>query len=134
VFDTNVLISASLLKNSTPRLALDLAARSGRLCFSSETLAELRIALARPKLDRYISQSLRLEFARTIAEQAHFVTPATVPAVCRDADDNQVLAVAVAARAACVCSGDQDLLSLAQYEAIPILTPAQFVERFGHES
>jgi len=134
VFDTNVLISAALLKDSTPRRALDLAARSGCLCFSGDTLAELRIALARPKLDRYISQSLRLEFARIMAEQAYFVTPTTVPTVCRDADDNEVLAVAIAARAACVCSGDKDLLSLGQYEAIPILTPARFVERFGSEA
>jgi uncharacterized protein len=133
VFDTNVLISATLLKGSTPRIALDIATRSGRLCFSDETLAELRVALTRPKLDRYISQSLRLEFARMIAEQSHLVAPAIIPSVCRDADDNQILAVAVTSGAVCVCSGDRDLLSLVHYETIPILTPAQFVERFATE-
>lgn len=41
VFDTNVLISALLLKNSVSRLAFDKAILDGRLLISLETIDEL---------------------------------------------------------------------------------------------
>lgn len=47
---------------------------------------------------------------------------------CRDPDDLVVLGTAVAARADCIVSGDKDLLSLGQYDTIPILSPRGFYE------
>jgi predicted nucleic acid-binding protein len=49
--------------------------------------------------------------------------------VCRDKDDDAVLALAVAAKVNIVISGDDDLLCLASFEGIPILTPAQGLQR-----
>ena len=55
--------------------------------------------------------------------------PAALPAsVCRDRDDDEVLAVAVAADAAAIITGDKDLLMLKTYAGIPIFSPRQFVE------
>jgi predicted nucleic acid-binding protein len=54
------------------------------------------------------------------------VEPAPLPQpVCRDPDDDEVLALALAARAELIVSGDNDLLVLQQFEGIPIVTPAQ---------
>jgi predicted nucleic acid-binding protein len=49
--------------------------------------------------------------------------------VCRDPDDDQVLALALAAKVDLVISGDDDLLSMKSFEGIPILTPAEAVAR-----
>ncbi len=49
--------------------------------------------------------------------------------VCRDKDDDAVLALAIAAQADIVISGDDDLLCLHPFEGIPVLTPAQALQR-----
>jgi putative PIN family toxin of toxin-antitoxin system len=49
--------------------------------------------------------------------------------VCRDADDDWVLATAVAGRAEMIVTGDPDLLVLGSHEAIRIVSPRQFVEQ-----
>lgn len=55
------------------------------------------------------------------------VTPATLDApVCRDQDDDVVLATAVAGHGDCIVTGDQDLLVLQQFRTIPILAPGDF--------
>ena len=56
VFDTNVLISASLLPSSKPRHALDLALKQGKLLLSFPVLAELCEVLSREKFRRYIDE------------------------------------------------------------------------------
>jgi uncharacterized protein len=49
--------------------------------------------------------------------------------VCRDPDDDWVVATAVAEEAEAIVSGDADLLTLASYSGIEILSPRQFVSR-----
>ncbi|MCU0940145.1 MAG: putative toxin-antitoxin system toxin component, PIN family [Burkholderiaceae bacterium] len=50
--------------------------------------------------------------------------------VARDADDDVVLACALAARADLVISGDEDLLSLGSFNGIPIVPVAHAVAAF----
>jgi predicted nucleic acid-binding protein len=48
--------------------------------------------------------------------------------VCRDPDDDAVLACALAAQADLIVSGDDDLLVLKQFQEIRIVTPTQAVK------
>lgn len=48
--------------------------------------------------------------------------------VCRDADDNNVLAAALSGNCVCLVTGDRDLLVLGQYQKIAILAPASFLQ------
>jgi putative PIN family toxin of toxin-antitoxin system len=57
-------------------------------------------------------------------------TPLSTP-VCRDADDDVVLATAVAAGAAVIVTGDQDLLVLGRYNQIDIVSPREFLSRLS---
>jgi uncharacterized protein len=70
-----------------------------------------------------------LEQVRTLAEVTD--PPPLAQPVCRDPDDDAVLALARAAQADVIVSGDDDLLSLASFDSIPILTPAQALARVG---
>jgi putative PIN family toxin of toxin-antitoxin system len=54
--------------------------------------------------------------------------PLAAPA-CRDADDDWVLATAIAGQAEAIVTGDGDLLELGAYEGVAILNPRQFIER-----
>jgi putative PIN family toxin of toxin-antitoxin system len=48
--------------------------------------------------------------------------------VCRDPDDDDVLACALAAKADMIVSGDRDLLDLRQFRGIPIVSAASVLE------
>jgi uncharacterized protein len=59
--------------------------------------------------------------------RAHLVAPAPLAApVCRDPDDDLVLATALAAGADVIITGDKDLLILGAHEGIRIRSPRQF--------
>ena len=47
--------------------------------------------------------------------------------VCRDRDDDAVLALARSSNAACLVTGDDDLLILERFEQIPIISPRAFL-------
>jgi putative PIN family toxin of toxin-antitoxin system len=49
--------------------------------------------------------------------------------VCRDPDDDWVLATAHAGECECLVTGDGDLLELVSYRGIPILSPRDFWSR-----
>ncbi len=55
--------------------------------------------------------------------------PETKVTVCRDPDDNQVIEAALAGRAECVVTGDEDLLSLKGHETVEFVTPRTFLAR-----
>jgi len=46
--------------------------------------------------------------------------------VCRDADDDNVIAGALSGKADCLITGDKDLLILKKFEKIPIVSPKDF--------
>lgn len=132
VIDTNVLLSA-LLWGGTPH-ALFEQVRNGTvtLISSPALLAELARVIDRPKFDVILLRS-NTSRAQTLAEVrllAEVIDPPPLAQpVCRDKDDDAVLALAMAAQADLVISGDDDLLSLISFEGIPILTPAQALQR-----
>jgi len=58
------------------------------------------------------------------------VEPVSVPRVVpNDADDDQVIACAVTARADLIVFGDSDLLTLQSFQGMPIVTAALAVEK-----
>ena len=63
-------------------------------------------------------------------QHAQWTDPARLPdAVCRDHDDDWVLATAVAGGAEAIVTGDADLLTLGSYSGVEIISPRQFVAR-----
>jgi uncharacterized protein len=59
----------------------------------------------------------------------HEVRPLAKP-VCRDPDDDWVLATALAGQAQAIVTGDADLLDLGAFQGVAILSPRQFMERW----
>ena len=51
------------------------------------------------------------------------------PQVCRDTDDDLIVAAASAARCEYLVTGDNDLLVLKQFNDVAIVTPAEFAKR-----
>jgi putative PIN family toxin of toxin-antitoxin system len=126
VVDVNVLISGVLSAKGASAEVLR-ASRDGRfeLVVSEMLLAELKRALAYPKLRKRIPPEKAGAFADWVRDHASLADdPESPPPVSsRDPGDNYLLALAINRRAYLV-TGDQDLLVLS--DDLPILTPAQF--------
>ena len=129
VLDTNVALSA-LLWRGTPYQLLDAIRSRGevRLFTSPALLEELAEVLTRPSATKrlaLIGKSAH-EVLLDYVEAVEMVEPEHVPRVVpADADDDQVIAAAIAAGADWIVSGDADLLSMESYQGIPIITAAQ---------
>lgn len=134
LLDTNVVVSA-LVWGGVPYKFIE-AATAGDfdLCASPALLAELRDVLGREHLaSRLASQRSSVEEALTLYSDlvirvSPLATPRIVPA---DADDDHVVAAAVAAGADFIVSGDRHLLTLGAYEGIAILPPVEMLRRIG---
>jgi putative PIN family toxin of toxin-antitoxin system len=128
VLDPNVIISALLSPDGAPARVL-VAWREGafELIISPQLLAELRRALAYPKLRERVE---RQDAVALLDWLSRFATAATdsedPPASSADRADDYLIALAAASDALLV-SGDRHLLALA--EQLPILSPARFLEQ-----
>ena len=127
VLDTNVVISAALLKRSVSRQAFDKALAKGRLLVSVETVDELNRVLGRADFARYVTEDERMRFLAALLREARLVEITVHVSECRDPQDNKFLELAVSGNAACIVSGDRDLLVLHPFRGIPIMTPRRFL-------
>ena len=128
VFDANAIISAVLLPGSTPRRAFDKACARGRILLSEPIITELDDVLRRPRFEKYIREDERIHFLVALLREAHIARVTETVVDCRDPKDNKYLALAHDAQAACIVTGDKDLLVLNPYRGISILTPRQFLD------
>ncbi|MEK0187436.1 MAG: putative toxin-antitoxin system toxin component, PIN family [Oscillatoriales cyanobacterium] len=131
VVDTNVLISALLFKNSVPFRAIELAENQGMILYSEATLNELEQVLNRKKFNKYLSLEDRQVFLLKFISASELVSITEKIAVCRDEKDNKFLELAVSGNANVIVTGDLDLLVLNPFQAVEILTPDIFIDRFS---
>ena len=129
VFDTNVVVAA-LLPNGLCHEAFRRAARRRVLVSSIALLDELKSTLRR----KFIITATVRTFLQTFHEQIQLVEPTPLPSpVCRDPDDDLVLATALAAAADRIVTGDHDLLVLRVHKGVRLVTPRQFLEWLDEE-
>lgn len=130
VLDTNVVIAAVVAEG----LCRDIVRRRIKvhtLVTSPALLGELANTLR----DKFGVEPSDLPLLAAYRDRADVVQPSPLPnPVCRDADDDRVLATAVAGQADVIVSGDADLLTLGTYEGIRVLSPRQFVELLDAQS
>jgi putative PIN family toxin of toxin-antitoxin system len=88
------------------------------------------------EISRNLEKKLKLpvstveEIERFLRSQSSLVEPADVdPEICRDRKDLMVLGTALAAEAAFLVTGDEDLLLLKRYHGFKILQPRAFWEK-----
>ncbi|MBI5102634.1 MAG: putative toxin-antitoxin system toxin component, PIN family [Nitrospirae bacterium] len=129
VFDTNVLIAALITEGICSKLLH--RARAGEFVLAS-------CPFIMKELRRILSKKFRLADAE-ITSAMEPVTEAVgriiehtlkIKGVCRDADDDNVLACACAAKADYLVTGDDDLLILKSYQGVRIITPRDFEALF----
>jgi putative PIN family toxin of toxin-antitoxin system len=135
VLDTNVALSALLWRGTPHRLLESIRRRDDVQLYSSPALlAELADVLSRPSIAKrlaLISRSAR-DVLSDYVEAVEVVEPVAVPRVVpNDADDDHVIAAAIASHADAIISGDADLLSMGSHEGIQIIDAAQALNQIA---
>jgi uncharacterized protein len=124
VFDTNVLYSALSAKGFCEEV-VDEAAGACALIWSGPLKQELESILAQR---HKIGLATRVALAAYV-DLCEFVELEPLPTrICRDKDDDVVLATARAGKADVIVTGDDDLLVLKEFRGIRILSPRKFLE------
>jgi len=133
VVDTNVLISGSLSRTSTPASALQHAIENGQLLASEATLRELMETLLARKFEAYVPHEKREALLLRLAPLVEIVEIVQTVQASRDPKDDKFLEVAVNGRADVLVTGDKDLLALLPFRGVAILTPPDYLARGSYE-
>ena len=127
VIDTHVWISAALSTGGAPAQLVRRVLQRGLPVFSTATFDELRSRLWTPKFDRWLSLEDRQRLLHDLNASAMWVQVGADLAArrfSRDRDDDAFVHAALAAQAAWLVTGDNDLLAIQAPLPLRILTPA----------
>ena len=134
VLDTNIWLSAAISKSGAPAQVVRRVLQNGIPVFSKATFAELEARIWKPKFDRYLSMETRRDILHDANAVAHWVDiPADLAAksYSRDPDDDKFIHTALAASAAWLVTGDQDLLVIETPLPMRILTVGEALLEVG---
>ena len=123
VLDTNVLI-ASLISRGKCYSLVEHSLEVHELISSAFILNELS-----EKLQKKFKYNLEdiTEALSIFRAKMEIVSPSKLEQqVCRDIDDDWVLATALVGKAQCIVTGDEDLLTISQFKNIDIIAPVDF--------
>ena len=125
VFDTNVVV-AGIVAEGLCREILEIHLPEHEAILSQVLWDELLSTLRR----KFGLAADDLPILALYRQHAEWSDPARLAdTVCRDPDDDWVLATALAGNAEAIVTGDADLLTIGSYSGIEIISPRQFVSR-----
>lgn len=132
VVDASILVSAFLFPGSVPGRVVKLADQAAfAMHISPLLLDETSTALLSPRLrDAYgHDEEAVVAWCAELREIGNlFVGPLPdIGPACRDANDDHVIATALAVKADCIVTGDKDLLALGQFRTVRIVTARSFL-------
>lgn len=127
LLDTNILVAA-IAADGLCRNLVRVHVQSHTLIFSKRLAREFEKTM-RGKFGLSLKD---LPIWTVLQDRIEWVQPRALPEpVCRDADDDWVLATAIAGKADVIITGDDDLLVLKNYAGATILSPRAFLEQIG---
>lgn len=132
VYDTNILVSGTVIASQSPPAHIVDAAVAGhvQLVSSAVLIDEYLDVLSRPKFAKRLASIGKTaeELVYDYIRMVEIVDPVAIPRIADDPDDDHVLACAMSGRAAYVVSGDDHLLSIGHYQSIQICTARAFLD------
>lgn len=123
VLDSNVIVAAFAARGLCGAL-FELCLDRHTIILSDFILAEVRRAFAQKLKMPQHSISKIESYLREICVLSSF--DKITKNICRDKDDNNVIALAVSAKADFIITGDKDLLVLKKYQSVRIVSPREF--------
>ena len=122
-FDTNVLIAAFIARGACSEL-FDHCLSEHTIYISQWVLDEFHEKLVKKFRFPKAKVDQLVKFIRNNTEMLTYT--ALLTPICRDPDNDHVLASAVSGNVDCLISGDEDLLVLKNFQGLAIIRPSDF--------
>ncbi|MBU4120999.1 MAG: putative toxin-antitoxin system toxin component, PIN family [Proteobacteria bacterium] len=130
VFDTNVLIAAFLTEGLCSGLLIRARKQAFNLVLCDDIIREFEgILMKKFKLTSIDISEISTIVSEAASEILHKLGP--IPNICRDPNDDMIIACAIDAAADYIVTGDEDLLILKRYKDIVIINPRNFESLFA---
>jgi len=130
VFDTNVLIAAFLTEGICSGLLIRARKQAFNLVLCDDIIREFEgILIKKFKLTSTDIPEISAIVSEAASEILHNLDP--IPNICRDPNDDMIIACAIDAAADYIVTGDEDLLILKRYRDIVIINPRNFEALFA---
>ena len=127
VIDTNVIVSYILGSSKSPFKIWQLVLTDKIIpLLSIELFQEIAETLHYPKLQKYIDTKRKTEVLSSLSLLINTQITTSIDIV-RDQDDNKILEIAISGNAQYIVTGDNDLLTLREYQGIKIMKPTDFL-------
>ena len=128
VLDTNVVISAIFFGGMPLKIVRAAFVKKVELVASRAVLREYREVVERLHV-QFPSVNYRRPLS-ILESKLIIVRPVALgETVCRDPDDDAIIACALGGKAKVICSGDDDLLALNGFRGLEIMQPSDFCQR-----
>ena len=131
ILDTNLLISAILSKQLRQRLEPVIIEPETRLLICKELLEEFSQVIRRPKFENYVSTKQTNDYLAFLQQKFEVIEILSEVQVCRDSDDDFLLALAQDGKADYLITGDNDLLVLSQFGQTRIVNLTTFLQNLN---
>jgi len=128
VIDTNVIISGIFFGGNPSRL-IELVYQGDLTAVASPEIVNEYEATAHALLEKYHGKEIG-PLLTSIISHIEIIEVSRQIKVCRDPDDDKFVECAVDGKCLYIVSGDKDLLSIKNFDAVEILTVTEFFERF----
>ena len=129
VFDTNVLIAAFLTEGLCSGLLIRARKQAFNLVLCDDIIREFEgLLIKKFKLTSTDIFEISAIVSEAASEILHKLNP--IPNICRDPNDDMIIACAIDATADYIVTGDEDLLILKKYKDIVIMNPRNFEALF----
>lgn len=126
LLDTNLWVAALLSASMRNRIERIIADDRLEILADSGLFAELEEVCARPKFARLFSTTQVADFLQILRDRLTVIETQTQVQVCRDPDDDYLLAICLDGQVKYLLTGDNDLLALRSFEKTRILTITEF--------
>ncbi len=126
VIDTNLWISF-LISKTQKKLDDILFSQPLRIYFSAELLNELQESISKPKLSKHFGSEAIKEMILAFEDFIEIIIVKSDVNICRDPNDNFILALCKDSRADFLLTGDKDLLELKEFGKTRIKTLTEFI-------
>lgn len=131
VFDATTLVSAFLRKDGVTGKLLERAVQGEFELYLADAIIEetRQVLLNREHLRLHFSYTnIEVEeYASLLRAFARLVSNLPNVTVCRDPNDDYIVATAIAAGASYIVARDKDLLTLATYQDVTMISPEAFM-------
>jgi uncharacterized protein len=127
IIDTNLWVSF-IISNKLTVLDSLLFAGNARLLFSKELITEIQETIKKPRLKKYFGSNALEQMLSAFEPYIDLIEVESIVTICRDPNDNFLLALAKDGKADYLITGDKDLLELKKLGKTKIKTIVNFID------